>query len=85
MAAEDPMMRIRIPPELKAQVEEAARAANRSMNAEIIHRLEVSFAPPKPVAYADVLAGIEALIEQSKRDAAEASPFRNLRFRRKKS
>ena len=43
MAADDPMMRLRLPPELKRRIAEAAREANRSMNAEIIQRLEQSF------------------------------------------
>ncbi len=36
-------MRIRLPPELKEQIEATAKDNGRSMNAEIVHRLEASF------------------------------------------
>lgn len=39
-----PDFRIRIPPELKENIRESAEKNNRSMNAEIILRLERSFA-----------------------------------------
>ena len=48
----DPQMKIRLPPELKALIEAAADQNNRSQNAEIISRLEMSFAMPS--ASADV-------------------------------
>lgn len=35
--------KLRMPPELKQQIQESAKEHNRSMNAEIIHRLEQSF------------------------------------------
>lgn len=38
-------MRLRMPPELRDQIEEAAKSNNRSMNAEIVSRLEQSFSP----------------------------------------
>lgn len=37
---------LRMPPDLKERVQAAADASGRSMNAEIVHRLEQSFAPP---------------------------------------
>lgn len=43
MTRDDPHFRLRVPRELKAQVEEAARKNNRSLNAEIVARLEVTF------------------------------------------
>lgn len=43
MARDDLHFRLRIPEALKAQVEEAAAANNRSLTAEIISRLEKSF------------------------------------------
>lgn len=39
----DPQMKIRLTPELKARIEAAADLNNRSMNAEIIHRLQTTF------------------------------------------
>ena len=43
MSREDPQLRIRLPVELKEKIELAAKANTRSMNAEIVQRLEVSF------------------------------------------
>jgi hypothetical protein len=40
MAKDDPHFRLRIPAELKAEIEESAKANNRSINAEIVARLE---------------------------------------------
>ncbi len=43
MKQTDPHFKIRLPPELKDKVAEAARATGRSMNAEIVDRLNQSF------------------------------------------
>ncbi|EGT4313444.1 MULTISPECIES: Arc family DNA-binding protein [Cronobacter] len=43
MSREDPQLRIRLPIELKTKVEESAKTNGRSMNAEIVQRLEVSY------------------------------------------
>lgn len=43
MSREDPQLRIRLPIELKEKIEIAAKENTRSMNAEIVQRLEVSF------------------------------------------
>lgn len=43
MSREDPQLRIRLPIELKEKIEESAKANNRSMNAEIVQRLDISF------------------------------------------
>jgi hypothetical protein len=43
MSREDPQMKIRFPPELKAEIEAAAKANSRSMNAEVVVRLLASF------------------------------------------
>ncbi|MEJ6845122.1 Arc family DNA-binding protein [Sinorhizobium fredii] len=45
MAREDLHFRLRIPEGLKDRIEEAASKNHRSMTAEIIDRLETSFAP----------------------------------------
>lgn len=42
MSREDPQMKIRLPADLKDQIEAAAKVAGRSMNAEIVARLEES-------------------------------------------
>ncbi|MEX2952583.1 Arc family DNA-binding protein [Serratia fonticola] len=43
MSREDPQLRIRLPIELKEKVEESAKESGRSMNAEIVQRLDASF------------------------------------------
>lgn len=43
MSREDPQLRIRLPVELKEKIEDAAKSNARSMNAEIVQRLDVSF------------------------------------------
>lgn len=45
--SENPQMKIRLSPMLKALVEEAAKANNRTMNAEIVSRLEHTFGESK--------------------------------------
>lgn len=44
MSRQDPQFKLRMTEELRDQIAEAAKASNRSMNAEIIARLEQSFA-----------------------------------------
>ncbi|MEL4013319.1 Arc family DNA-binding protein [Dryocola clanedunensis] len=43
MSREDPQLRIRLPIELKEKIEEVSKSNARSMNAEIVQRLEASF------------------------------------------
>lgn len=43
MSREDPQIRIRLPVELKEKIDDAAKSNNRSMNAEIVQRLDASF------------------------------------------
>jgi hypothetical protein len=45
MTRQDPQLKLRMPPELKAKIEEAAKANNRSMNSELVERLQRSFEP----------------------------------------
>ena len=44
MKQTDPQLKIRLPLELKERIEDAARHSNRSMNAEIVSRLDLTFA-----------------------------------------
>jgi len=43
MSREDPQLRIRLPIELKEKIETSSKSNSRSMNAEIVHRLETTF------------------------------------------
>ncbi len=44
MSRTDPQFKLRVPAALRLQIEQAAHAARRSMNAELVIRLEASFA-----------------------------------------
>jgi len=44
MSRTDAQFKLRMPAALRAQVEQAAKEARRSLNAEIVLRLEASFA-----------------------------------------
>ncbi len=48
MSREDPQLRIRLPIELKEKIELSAKENNRSMNAEIVQRLERSYLADLP-------------------------------------
>ncbi|AHY43863.1 MULTISPECIES: Arc family DNA-binding protein [Stutzerimonas] len=48
MSRTDPQFKLRMPAALRAQVEQSAWAARRSLNAEIVIRLEASFAQVAP-------------------------------------
>lgn len=48
MSREDPQLRIRLPIELKEKIEISAKENNRSMNAEIVQRLERTYLAELP-------------------------------------
>lgn len=48
MSREDPQFRIRLPAELKEKIEDSAKGNNRSLNAEIVFRLDASFLDQLP-------------------------------------
>lgn len=48
MSRTDTQLKFRIPPDLKPRLEKAALANKRSLNMEVIARLERSFAVPDP-------------------------------------
>lgn len=52
---------VRIPDELKAKIQDQAKANGRSMNAEIVQILEESFSDDKQSVYSDYEKQIEAL------------------------
>ncbi|EPJ5239838.1 Arc family DNA-binding protein, partial [Pseudomonas aeruginosa] len=43
MSRTDPQFKLRMPPTLRARVEQAAKASMRSLNAELVFRVEQSF------------------------------------------
>jgi len=48
MSREDPQFKLRMPSQLRAQAEQSAKAAGRSLNAELVARLEASFLTEEP-------------------------------------
>lgn len=60
MSREDPQLRIRLPVEVKEKIEISAKANKRSMNAEIVQRLDTSFL--KDIHEDDVISAYEAKI-----------------------
>lgn len=45
MAREDPQMKLRLPVDLKNRIEEASKNSGRTLNAEIVSRLQSTFKP----------------------------------------
>lgn len=59
MSREDPQMKIRLPAELKDQIEAASKELGRSMNMEIVARLQRSFDADQAVEQAAFEHGFE--------------------------
>lgn len=70
MSREDPQMKIRLPETLKASIEAAATGAGRSLNAEIISRLDASFDPGNGGGWA--LAKLEHVVAEAAINEAAA-------------
>lgn len=75
MSREDPQLRIRLPIELKAKIEDEAKANGRSMNAEIVHRLDASLLRDLP-ADATISAKDAILIAQQAKEELSQIIFR---------
>lgn len=59
---------VRMPSDLKQKIENSAKKSGRSMNAEIVHRLEQSFKDKKILQFEDSIAtNIERGLELEKR------------------
>jgi hypothetical protein len=77
MTREDPQMKLRLPLELKDTLTAAAQENSRSLNAEVVKRLEESVAPGKRTGKAAAIDGttiqaiadkvVEVLDEREKR------------------
>ncbi|EMP6173047.1 Arc family DNA-binding protein [Citrobacter amalonaticus] len=75
MSREDPQLRIRLPIELKEKIEDSAKANNRSMNAEIVQKLDGSFLAEVPED--EVISAEEAIqIVSRARDELSAIIFK---------
>ena len=71
MSRDDPHFRLRVPANVRDRIADAAKENNRSMNAEIVSRLDASFAPlPVPVSAAIERAHeATSYLEQAKKTA----------------
>jgi len=67
MARTDPQVNLRLPAELKASIDEAARNAGRSTNAEVVARLQSSFEDRSDSA---ATAALAAALANAKFDSA---------------
>lgn len=78
----DPQYKLRLPAELKRQIEEAARHNLRSMNAEIVARLEQTFRPVETreeqssVSEDDIRRVVRVLVESMVRADEKGVTFR---------
>ncbi|SDX27968.1 Arc-like DNA binding domain-containing protein [Pseudomonas kuykendallii] len=63
MSRADHQFKLRMPAELRTQVEKAAWLAHRSINAELVFRLTASFAQEQP---AETLTTAPALVSQER-------------------
>ncbi|WP_296275362.1 Arc family DNA-binding protein [Pseudomonas sp. UBA7530] len=80
MSREDPQFKLRMPQELRAQAEQAAKSSGRSLNAELVARIQSSFVAdsssigllPAKRAKELALMARAAIPEQIKKRAIEA-------------
>ena len=74
MAADDPHFRLRIPVELRDLLRDAAAKNSRSINAEILHRLAMSFPDPDldKLAREQALKSRERQVEEQVRYLTES-------------
>lgn len=77
MSREDPQFKLRMPLELKARIEQAAKDSRRSLNAEIVARLEESFVEPEKYALTTRIRR-EALSEEEAEQAPDSEATHKL-------
>ncbi|MBO6508277.1 MAG: Arc family DNA-binding protein [Roseibium sp.] len=65
MAREDPQLKLRLPEELKNRIASAAKKSGRSMNAEIVSRLETS------IGFEDEYGTLEEVMQETWKDIEE--------------
>jgi hypothetical protein len=72
MSREDPQFKLRLPAELKARIDQQAEANRRSINAEIIARLEASVLRDTPSEGLISASKAKELATLARRDLSEA-------------
>lgn len=81
MSREDPQMKIRLPADLKDQIETASKNSGRSMNAEIVARLQDSF-NPLPNIFINDGNGMTALVSSKSKLTQLAGDLNSLQDQR---
>lgn len=61
-----PDFKLRLPPELRAQIDDAAKRNSRSVNGEIVARLEASFVTPADWELGELRAELASVKAQLK-------------------
>lgn len=61
-------LKVRVTPEFREKIIDAAKENSRSMNAEIVHRLEQSFLSPKKIYdnYVDINKALDIILNEIK-------------------
>ncbi|MCH4246474.1 MAG: Arc family DNA-binding protein [Acinetobacter populi] len=63
MSREDPQLKVRLPQELKDKITESASSLGRSINADVVARLEQSFKPASRI-YQDLIEDTVTISDQ---------------------
>lgn len=74
MSRTDPQFKLRLPLELKEQIEAAAEENHRSMNAEIVARLQESLVEREPHILSP--EGVSKLTDEARKMVEEARQYR---------
>lgn len=83
MLQTDPQFKLRLPSDLKARLDESAASANRSLTAEIVHRLQRTFdddaaSAPVPPLEPEVIEMLGAMHTPGTREFALAKRLHDL-------
>ena len=73
MSREFPQMRLRMPPELRENIEAKSKTNGRSMNAEIVHRLESSFESMPDIGTIISVEEARAIAEKSRSELSNGA------------
>lgn len=77
MRKDDPQINLRMPPELKARIQQEAKKNRRTQTAEIIARLQASFEPTMSQSTATtLLEGLQKAMQEAREMQEEARKHR---------
>lgn len=72
MSRDDPQMKIRLPVGLKASIEDSSIKNNRTLNAEIVARLQQSFEPSRDIIRDDAFQSVLETVLKEFRELKQA-------------